>query len=328
MPSKRSLNRLRKRYEEIYRSLSRAELQRGRSALDEVELTELFDAPDDLWLGFYTRQGIETALEQYGILDDIRRRGFKKLDLELDLDDPDDHMLRIWSRLPRCPEPLLELVVSRGVLHVDDEIGEAIDREFIPVLTVHWALMQNPLATFNPSRPPLPGQRYPGLGIGLQILAILAKLARRLNLSGLMTVPAHFHNAAMYGAVFHYLSSRTEGLFRALRRDLGAQLGDSVARASWAVHWHTLRHDSDGARGPFEWFHEPMIWPVDEAFNSFFNSAAYRTTVDRTAAHHRFEVRTDELDDRLAEYGLAPWDKARVDSWLANVTPIPPSTDQ
>ncbi|MFW5966220.1 MAG: hypothetical protein ACOCV2_01825 [Persicimonas sp.] len=316
MASKRTLTRLRKAYEPIYKSLGRVELQRGKKALEEFDASELFEEPNDLWLGFYTAEGIELALERYGVLDDIRARGFKKLDLELQMDDPDEHMVRIWSELPRCDEPLLELVASRGMLHFGEELADEFEASFVPVVTLHWALMQNPLATFDGKRLPLPGQSHPGLGIAPQIMALLANVARRLNATGLMTVPAHFSNAEMYSATFRYVSPGVEGRFRALERDSFEALGDSLPRVSWAVNWGLVtdgRVDDD-----FEWFHEAMIWPIGEPFRSYFDSKRYKDAVDQAASEHRFTVDKEAVQAWMARRGLTPWDKARVDTWLAD----------
>lgn len=308
--------KLRKNYEEIFRSLSRVELQKGMRQLDELDLGDLFDYSSDLWLGFYTEEGIEIALERYGVLDDIRRRGFKKLELEVRMDDPDEHMLRIWSVLPKCAEPLLELVVSRGVLHFESELGDEIGRPYAPVLTVQWLLMQNPTDSFDADRLPLPGQNRPGLGVGEQVMEILRNTCRRLNLGGLVTIPAHFHNAVMYGVTFHYINPDAEATLRALERDALGQLGGSLPMASWAVEWNMLVDRNAKPAEPFEWFHEAMVCPIDEPFTAYFDSREYRNEVARRRNLHEFEVFGDALRRNLATRGLDPWDRAKVDAWL------------
>ena len=307
---------LRKDYEEIFRSLSRVELQKGMRQLNELDLGDLFDYSSDLWLGFYTEEGIRIALERYGVLDDIRKRGFKKLELEVRMDDPDEHMLRIWSKLPQCEEPLLELVVSRGVLHFEHDLGAQIGSPYAPVLTVQWLLMQNPTDSFAPDRLPLPGQNRPGLGVGEQVMEILRNICRRLNLGGLVTIPAHFHNAVMYGVTFSYINPDSEAALRALERDVLGQLDGSLPLASWAVEWNMLIERHSEPAGPFEWFHEAMVCPIDEPFTSYFESREYRKEVVRRQNAHDFEVFDDALRRNLATRGLEPWDRAKVDAWL------------
>jgi hypothetical protein len=311
------MSELKKHYERVFRSLSRVELQRGMSGLDELELGSLFDYDTDLWLGFYTEEGIELALERYGVLDDIRQRGFKKLEFELRMDDPDEHMLRIWSEFPRCKEPLLELVASRDVLHFDTDLGAQIGKEYAPVLTIQWLLMQNPAETFDADRLPLPGQHRPGLGIGQQVMEILRNTCRRLNLGGLVTVPAHFHNAAMYGVTFNYINPDAQSAFRAVERDTLGQLDGSLTKASWAVDWRMLVDRSSEKLEPFKWFHEAMVCPIDEPFTSYFESSEYATTVNTKTQAHTFEIFKEALLRNMAARGLQPWEGAEVDAWLA-----------
>lgn len=312
----KSLAKLRKNYDEIYQSLSRVELQKGMRRLDQLDLGDLFDYDTDLWLGFYTEEGIEIALERYGVLDDIRKRGFKKLELEVRMDDPDEHMLRIWSELPKCSEPLLELVVSRNVMHFECELGDEIGQPYAPVLTVQWLLMQNPTESFAPDRLPLPGQNRPGLGVGEQVMEILRNACRRLNLGGLATIPAHFHNAVMYGLTFHYLNPDAEGRFRALERDVLTRLDDSLSKASWAAEWKMIVDRNADESQPFEWFHEAMLWPVSDTLTKYFESSAYRDELARHRNAHDFDIFEDALRRNLASRGMQPFDPARVDAWL------------
>ncbi len=314
---KRTISKLRKQYEQVYRSLSRVELQRGMSDLDELDVGDLFDSGSDLWLGFYTKEGIETALNRYGVLSDIRDRGFKKLEIELRMDDPDEHMLRIWSKLPSCKDPLLELVVSRGTLHFEEGLSDELESTYAPVLTVQWILMQNPMASFDEKRPPLPSQSHPGLGVGAQVMTILANACRRLNLAGLVTIPAHFHNALLYGVSFKYINPDSEGTFRALSDQLLDDAGLSLPAASWAMHWNMVTDRKSEHTKPFEWFHEAMLWPIGEPFTSYFDSREYKAEVQKQKKRHRFEVFESALQRNLANRGLVPWDQAKVDAWLS-----------
>jgi hypothetical protein len=232
------------------------------------------------------------------------------------MDDPDEHMLRIWSVSPQFEEPLLELVASRGVLHFDDDLGIQIGREFAPVLTVQWLMMQNPTESFDADRLPLPGQTHPGLGVGEQVMEILRNTCRRLDLGGLVTIPAHFHNAAMYGVTFEYINPDAEGAFRAMERDVLPQLDGSLAVATWAVEWNMFFDRNSEQLEPFRWFHEAMVCPIDEPFTTYFDSDQYREEVARSKAAHSFEVFKNAVFRHMADKGLAPWDQAKVDTWL------------
>jgi hypothetical protein len=60
----------------------------------------------------------------------------------------------------------------------------------------------------------LPGQKYPGLGVGYEFHKMLITLAEEAGRDGLMDVPEHFHNAVMYHeGGFHFVSPQHEAFF-------------------------------------------------------------------------------------------------------------------
>lgn len=304
-------------YDRIYEQLTRVELQRGLSGLDELVADEsLFDESHDRWLGFYTAEGLEYALDQYGVFADFRKRGFEGLRVELKLDDPHEQMLRIWCEEPRCDDPLVELVVSRDVLSVDAPMAEHIGRSHLPVLTVQWLEMQNPKAKFHASRLPLPGQRRPGLGMGAKILELLHKVCTRIGMCGMVTVPAYFHNAVMYSGRFRFLDADSQGTLEALMDALDVETPRDVAVASWAIRWNMVVDRSADPPEPFEWFHEAMFSPATDEFDAFFASAGYVGECAQRRASHRFELFEQPLYETLEARGLVPWRWHKVKRWL------------
>ncbi|MGM0556195.1 MAG: hypothetical protein ACQEVA_07435 [Myxococcota bacterium] len=310
------MTNIREEYREVFRSLSRVDLQKGASGLEDLGTVDLFDYGTDLWLGFYTQEGIEIALERYGITEDVLDRGFGGLRVDVQVDDPEEHMLRIWGEKPECDEPLIELVVSRDILHLEDMLSDAVGHPFAPVLTVEWLMMQNPNADFAPGRMPLPGQQHPGLGVGFKVMEILRNVCLRLDLAGLITVPAYFHNAAMYSTEFKYLDSDYEAVLQALLRDLLPELKGSLPAASWAIKWKMVVDKLADREEPFEWFHEAMLCPVSDPFKAYFNSDEYRDSVREQAHNHRFRVFTDALEETLEAKGIQPFDLERIEEWI------------
>ncbi len=107
--------------------------------LSEDDFPELYGrrSPVKL-LDFYTRDGIEYALERYGILPLVRRLGFSDLHVEVDA-----RSLRL-----KCLEAvLIECEVERKAI---------AGGEF---LFVNWLSLRNPRAQFSDKRPQLPGAR-------------------------------------------------------------------------------------------------------------------------------------------------------------------------
>lgn len=310
------MTNLRKEFREVFRSLSRVELQKGADGLEDLGARDLFDYSTDLWLGFYTEEGIEIALERYGITEDVIARGFDGLRIDVQVDDPEEHMLRIWSVGPTCDEPLIELVVSRDILHLDPPLDEALGQQFAPVLTIEWLMMQNPVADFGSGRAPLPGQQHPGLGVGIKVMEILRNICLRLDLAGLVTVPAYFHNAAMYSSEFRYVDAQYEGVLQALLRDILPELDGSLPAASWAIKWNMVVDKLADENEPFEWFHEAMLCPVSDEFKAYFTSDDFLEEVHEVSTNHKFRVFTEALEETLESKGITPFDRQKITAWL------------
>lgn len=324
MPVSRSTSKLRKSYEQAYRDLSRVELQRGMRPLDALDLSELFDYDADLWLGFYTKEGLMAGLERYGVFEDLRSRGFEQVRITLNLEDPEEQMLRVWSEQPKLDEPVLELVASRSVLHFREDFLDASTPPFAPMLNIHWLLMQNPQASFGPERLPLPGQTHPGTGLGEQVMGLLRNSCRRLKLGGLVTVPAHFHNALMYAGTYHYIDPNAEGALLALHRDLfdGKPPFDNpvqLVAASWAFYWKMIVDQAQAPQEPYEWFHEAMVCPISPEMCAYFKSPRYLAEVAAARDAHDFKIFDQPLRRNLARCGLIPWDQERARQWMASL---------
>ncbi len=305
---------MRDEYKSVYRSLSRVDLQRGDSA--DLDIPDLFGESDERrWLGYYTEEGLFYGLGEYGLWDDFARVGYPEVRLEARADDPDEHMLRVWSADPTIEEPLVELVARRDILRPTEELADRLGGEFVGVLNIEWLQLQRPDAEFTRDRPPLPGQQYPGLGLGRQILELLRLAATRLGLDGLVTVPSYFHNAFFYSVEFRYVDPREQGLFLALCRDVLPQTFGSVAAASWAI---TLGMVVDETRReePFEWFHDLMLAPISEELDRYIRSELYQEDVAEALAAHGFDVFAKALERDLAARGIVPFDLQRVREWI------------
>jgi hypothetical protein len=311
------MTRYRERYQEIYNLLSRAELQRGSEGLEEFSGPDLFRYDTDLWLGFYTHDGIMSALERYGFFADLNRLGFEDFYLETRTDDPDEHMLRLWSTRPALSEPLVELVVRRDFIRPQSPLSERLANKPLPVLTVEWLLLQNPLAEFRQERLPLPGQHYPGLGVGGQVLEILRNTCKRLNLAGIATVPSYFHNAVFYSEEFRHFDPYWQGAFLALCRDVIPKCGGSVAVSSWALYWRMVRDTlKDDPPVPFAWFQELMINAFDPDLKAYFADRHYLKDVQQGLTDHSFVVFEEAIKQTMARKGLLPLDQERLEAWV------------
>jgi acetoin utilization deacetylase AcuC-like enzyme len=241
-----------KRYRYISSLLDPHELSGGKQN-DEFGLTEedLFlpgwgGHRETRFLGFYTRHGLELVLERTGFLDRLRGLGFSHPTLDIQLEDGDGNTLRLFGD-PGHKELLCELRLQR-------------DRRLLPgfeLLSVEWLLMQNPRAHFGPQRPPMPGQKYPGLGLLDDVVALLILACDRLHLDGLAFVPSQFHVAAYGRSHMTFLRPEAQDAFRALLELFRCR---PLAEASNAVAEGKVIDADTGE--PFHWQAEPMVLAV------------------------------------------------------------------
>jgi acetoin utilization deacetylase AcuC-like enzyme len=225
------------------------------------------------FLGFYTPQGLELALERSGLLDRIRARGFPRLALDLELNNPGGETIRL--RAVGTPEPLIELRAR-------------IDRGAVPemaLLRIEWLLLQDPGARFTAERPRLPGQRFPGLGLLSDLMALMVVACERLHLDGVLFVPAHYHTAAQGRRLLAFLSPEHEGLFRALQAALSPF---PLAVATAAVEEGRVVDAMTGE--VFAWPALPMVLPVADRLRARLTGAGYESRAV-ASAHRGFAVR-------------------------------------
>jgi len=163
-------------------------------ALTTEEILGLDGATGTLFLNAIPHHGLEVVLEKSGLLDRLRAKGFRKLQVETNLSDPTGHLLRVLDMAAPEPVPLIELKLRRDPTTAPP----------YALLSVEWLLLQNAGHAFVLDQPQLSGQNYPGLGLLRDITAMLVVMCERLELDGLSFRPAHFHMAetSRYVAVF------------------------------------------------------------------------------------------------------------------------------
>lgn len=226
------------------------------------------------FLGYYSRHGVELALERTGALDRIRTLGFDSPDIELDLNNPAGETVRIFGDLAHH-ELLMELRVRP-------------DGSTLPgfeMLRVEWLLLQNPRREFDDTRPRLPGQRHPGLGFLRETVALLILVCDRLGLDGLLFVPSHFHLATPSRKFLRFVEPEAEGRFRALRRVL-EPLG--MPEASRAVEEGRVI-DADGET--VGWQPSPMVLAVSDRLEEHIQSEGFEARAKACEERCRFHLR-------------------------------------
>lgn len=235
--------------------------------LQEEEISGTRPIWNERFLGLFSRHGLEMSLEEIGLLDRLRGLGFTRLAVDTDLDDPLGHTLRITTR----DEPPLTVM----------EIRLRIDRSALPgrsLLMVEWLLIQDARASFEISRPLLPGQKYPGLGLLRDTAAVLIVLCEHLELDGLAFTPSHFHLACLSDPQSSFLDPALQARFKSLLLAT-ANLRPAEAAASLAAG--RIRERAGGAA--VTWVPGVMVLPVSQGLKEYFAGDEYLGRV--SAAH-------------------------------------------
>ncbi len=110
------------RFRKVFKKLSPFELQKISSENQAVFGPDVFGDPEsikktDLFMRYYSKEGMATAFEEYGIFDTLRKKGFDDFLITFDLEDPFKHVMRVYFGGQEDPSHLLiDLVLRRGTL--------------------------------------------------------------------------------------------------------------------------------------------------------------------------------------------------------------------
>ncbi|HEX9306572.1 MAG TPA: histone deacetylase [Anaeromyxobacter sp.] len=243
----RSYDPIAARFARVSQDLSPAALTESGELTEEELEEDLGIRPrrQRVLLGFYTAAGIEHAFFRYGLFDHLERMGFRQLRAAFDATGAGERV-RILGQSAGQEHVLIEVVLERR------RVAGA------EVLYVHWLSLRNPRAQFSDKRPRLPGQEVPGLGLAREIGTMLALMATRLGLGGVVFRPAHYHTAYAARHEFQFVDPDRQGRFEALVRDLE---GVPLLEATVALAEGKVR--LDGA--PYQWEADEMAYWLRES---------------------------------------------------------------
>jgi hypothetical protein len=250
------------RYAVVSRDMSPGDLSdSGELTADDLEeALGIRPSRQRLLLGFYTAAGMEHALFRYGIFEQLERMGFRQFRVAFDAAGLGERM-RLYGEADAQEHLLVEAILERRrmpageerrrVPPVDRAPGEEDRRRAdAEVLYVHWLSLRNPRASFSERRPRLPGQEVPGLGLAREAGSMLARMAVRLGLGGVVIRPAHYHMAYAARHEFAFVDPARQGRFEALVRDTA---GVPLLETTIAMAEGRVRLDG-----------RPYAWEADE----------------------------------------------------------------
>ncbi|MEP7012498.1 MAG: hypothetical protein ABJC13_19430 [Acidobacteriota bacterium] len=223
------------------------------------------------FLGFYSRSGVELALERAGLLERLRARGYDRPTIDLDLGQPAGDTARLYG--------------DPGKRDLLMEIRARIDRRLlpgVPLLHLEWLLLQDPRASFPSGKTGLPGQQHPGLGLLAEVMALMVAVCDRLQLEGISFVPSYYHLAAKGRRLLHFLDPDDEARIASLE----ASLANLPLTEATRLVTEEKVVDALTAK-PFVWRPMTMILPTSEELAARFEDPDYE---QRAAVRQAFRV--------------------------------------
>lgn len=212
----------------------------------ESELGVVSGAPR-LLLGRYSAEAVEYALYRFNLLPFLERRGYGQFRVAIGQATSGGDRICVYGQARGQEHLLAEAVMERRV------VGG------VPALYLHWLTLRDPQARFSGTRPRLPGQEHPGLGLARETAELLTLMAQRLDLGGVAFAPAHYHTAYVAADRFRFLQPRRQGRFEAMMRDFA---GVNLAEVSIAMAAGSVRLNAE----PYAWEPEDMVsWPFESA---------------------------------------------------------------
>lgn len=291
------LVRIERYYRQLYQKLDPTELRKDTADWPEQngpagDEAVCGDRSDCRFLDFYSVAGLRKALELYGFLGQIRSLQLGEPFLSINRHRDGYDIFKIRCR--NASHPLVELVAMAAPLSpaARNTFGTAVG----DFLHVKWLRMQNPQALADPARPLLPGQDFPGLGLGREMMVLLQLICSRLGLDGVVDLPERLHNAVLYFRRFRFLDPDRQGMVTAILRDTRQH---SLFELAWGVELGRLQDQSTGKA--FRWKATEQVLPRTGPVLAAFESEAYRQRAEQAMAKHRFSL--DAVDLR---HGTGP----------------------
>jgi hypothetical protein len=233
--------------------------------------SDLAGRSEPRFLGYYTRHGLEQALTAYGYLPTIERLGFRELEVRISSTPGGPDRMTVSALVDQTRAVLVDLAASIR------RIGG------FRTLFVEWLELKDPRVRFSASRPRLPGQALPGLGLAEETMQLLVAAAERLSLDGVSFVPAHYHVAWIARSRFTFWDPAVRGRFEALVAHTARHPLSVVSERLGTVGWPL----EDG--GVVRWEPAEMVVPLAEAMAEALAHGAPAAAAAR-----------DALADRLA----------------------------
>jgi hypothetical protein len=277
------------KYWKIAKRLQTQQLQKISAEQFKFSEKDLFQLDigrrgSSFFLGFYSEEGIRLALNKYGVYEDLKRLGFTDIITEIHTEDPYKHRIAFYFQKKQQQNLLVDLVLRKHHIRIKMPFASPHNEKSYLGLKIDWLNLQNIRASFTDQRPRLPGQKFPGLGMSSKVVELLMIICWRLNLSAIVNIPEHYHNAYLYSRIFYYIDPEVEAMFCALKSAFKKYPLDKI---SWGIDWGCVTDLASGS--PLNWFISQQIIPLNKELQEIFSGKKYKEYITERAKEYNFE---------------------------------------
>lgn len=269
----------------------------------KVNLGESFDiltvhgGVKKLFLQRFTEKELYRLLDRIGLTFHLKKAGFNKLVLDFSIDENRINYFKLYSDDISHNNQLLDLRVSETVFTPDKRFFDE-GTEIVPyqMINIEWISASNPLKGFDSTRPQLPGQLSPGLGILKYCFNLFHIMASEIYKDGFLDIPDHMHGAIMYSAKFKFFDPVHEAILRAVMRDLHNY---SLSDISWGVITGTIIDHYSGVPQVYDPCEQ--VHYVSRRMKKYFRSKKYNDTFKKYYNRRKYYLDYEEMVRRRSE---------------------------
>ncbi|NIM91399.1 MAG: hypothetical protein GTO17_10685 [Candidatus Aminicenantes bacterium] len=237
-----------------------------------------------LFLGKYSLNEVFAVLRKRSFLSDARKRKLWPLVFEMDSSEFPLQRFQIFYKEKKPDNAIVDLKIKEGTFQPKKDLVISAFLKQSKFLILDWLTLQNPLQDFTPERPPLPGQKYPGLSLGKKVIDIFIYLARLTRNDGLLAYPAYFHNALLFLRYFNFLNPEKEAEVITIRKSFPEVTFKQLA---WIVHLGCLKDQDDKI---YAWEAEEQVYPINRTLRSYLDSKDYKKRVKEAQKDIHFRI--------------------------------------
>ncbi len=248
----------------------------------------------EFFMGYYSEEGIRLAFEKFGICRELDKLGYHDLIITTDTSDQYRQLLRLYNKKKDVQHMLGELVVHRAQFTYKKE--SFLPKGFYPLkmIYVEWLVLQDPKGNFTAKKVQLPGQEYPGLGIGPQILEMIYLMAKHQHTEGILIVPHYYHTAVIFSTEFKFINPRYQAILKSVESDLSDY---PLPVRAWGVECGAVFEKYTNRR--FHWDPEEQILACDKDLRRYMHSDDYEEKVQAAMQNYAFYLDTNRLRKNL-----------------------------